>query len=210
MKRFSPFVVVLSLLFALPLSHSGSKAHAQWAAGVQGEDHVSVALHAGIFSPATDLSDGTSFDSGTSLGLSATYWPLARFGLNGFAFTSETEATASPETAASAFDPSVRGFTIGPIVRYPMASGGLALAPYASAGVGAKQYNWAIKVPRRSNTALAWSLGGGVDIRPASSPQYGLQIEARNLRSNYQWHGFQPDPEAVNDLILTVGLALNR
>jgi len=206
MKSICMSFLVTAILTAIP----AGMASGQWTAGIPGEDVFSVGLHVGMLAPTSELSDGTSFESGTSIGLSLTWWPFLRLGLQGFAFRSETEGVASPPTAASYHDPVVKGFSVGPAVRLPMSGGRFALAPYAAAGIGAKHYTWAIDRPSATDAAIAFSLAGGIDIRPASSPQYGLIVDVRNHRSDYAWHGFQSDGQAQNDIILTAGVSLNR
>jgi len=206
MKRICTSVLVTAILTAVP----AGTASGQWTAGIPGEDVLSFGLHVGMLAPTSDLADGTSFESGTSIGLSLTWWPYARLGLQGFAFRSETEGVATPPTAASFHDPVVKGFSVGPAVRLPMSGGRFALAPYASAGIGAKHYAWAVRRPSASDAAVAFSLAGGIDIRPVSSPQFGLIVDVRNYRSDYAWHGFQSDGQTQNDIILAAGMSLNR
>lgn len=207
MRRTLLPVVIGTLLAGLaPVALAG-----QWRAGPPGEDHVSLALMYGRYAPTSDLGDGTSFGRGGGLGVAAAWWATRHLGLQGSVFQGTTEARAPDEgpTSASWFDPKVWAFGVGPAFRRPAEFERVHLSPWVTAGVGAKHYRWAVYPPRRSNTTLAWSLGGGVDIRPTAAPQYGLVAEVRGFRSKYPWHGFQPDPQPQNDLAVAVGLSVN-
>jgi len=173
-------------------------------------ERFSLALQAGVILPTADLSDGTSFRSGSAFGLEAAYWPFERAGIQAMSFVTKKRAVPrGTPTASSYFDPKIRGLAVGPVLRHPVSWSGLSWVPFVSVGVGAHWIDWANLQTGRTESAAIWTLAGGLDLRLESNPRGGLLIEARDLRSDYRWHGFENSPENQDDLLLSVGLSLH-
>lgn len=213
-------MVILGAVLIL-LLYPTSEASAQfWQAGRLGDDIGSLGIIAGVVSPTTTLPDGSSHDAGTAIGATGTVWPLDYLGARASVVYGKTAGVHGERfSAAAAHDPKVFLYSAELAIRYPFAGERFSWFPYLSGGPGAKSYRWAIDRPRVGDTSFAWSIGGGVDVRPTRSGSVGIQVDVRNYQSRYQWHGLGyraavPDDQAwgpiLNDVVITAGLTLNR
>lgn len=234
MKSVSVAVVIA----LLGLNLSASPVSGQlWDAGVPGEDLGSLALLFGSVAPQSSLPDGASFASGIAIGGSASWWPFRYVGFRGHVVRAKTDGQEGHEFSSVAFEePVVWLYSADVAVRYPLVGQRIALAPYIAAGYGGKSYEWSLNrlsAGSHGNTTFGWTLAGGAEIRPGSSGWYGLRLEIANQRSEFRFFEYAgPHPqhefyrqEAVvhegvvpgnlefpdmNDLILSVGVTLNR
>jgi hypothetical protein len=181
---------------------------------------TSLGLHAGAVAPQTTLPDGSSHSSGAVFGAVGSVWPLDFVGVRVSVAYGKTEGVEGEVfSAAAAHDPRVWLYSAEVALRYPFASNRIVWFPYLSAGPGGKSYRWAIERPRIGDSALAWSYGGGIDIRPAATGRVGIVLDLRNYRSRYMWHGLGvratvPEYKAygpmLNDVLFTAGITFNR
>jgi len=195
-----------------------------WDAGPLGEDLGSLAIHLGTVVPTVTFSDGSSHDSGLTLGASASWWPFRHLGFRASGFRSQTDGVEGDQFSAVALqNPTVYIYGVELAARYPMGGGAIAWAPYLAGGPSGKTYRWSIDVPKASSTSWGWNVAGGVDIRPRD--QFGVLVEARNHRSQYLWHGLgegstvhrdtgrtmkDTTGPSVSDWVVTVGFSVNR
>jgi hypothetical protein len=160
-----------------------------------GNDYGSVTVHAGLLSPQTkyrDASFGESwFESGFALSASATAWPTrGRWGVRAQLVRSKTDGSNAtfPLAPIAVNDPTQWIVTGEAIVRLPMDFGSLAGFPYLSAGVGAKQYNWAVSVHQEDRSFL-WTVGLGADMRHSLLGRFALNVEGRAYFSEFKFFG---------------------
>ena len=160
-----------------------------------GNDHGSIAVHLGLFSPTTTYTDRSyvesSFESGLATGFSVTTWPTS--GNWGFRFELVRSVTnghnAQFEFAPIAVnDPTQWLFSGEFALRRPMELGSLSTSPYISAGAGAKQYNWKVSVHQEDRSFL-WTAGAGLDLRHRFLGPFALQAEARGYLSKFKFFG---------------------
>jgi hypothetical protein len=211
MKRLLSLAVAAGLLAAQPLS-----AQLGWEAGMPGNDIGSVSLNAGVLSPTTEFTgDRSSFDQGTALGASLTYWPARHLGLRTHVLRGRTpgnhgDLAPCPPTPCSAIgyqQPIVWHYALEAGVRRPMGGAGLAWFPFASAGVTGKSYRWSVDVPRVGYTAPGWTAAGGIEVRSRATGPLGFIAEARTYRTRFQTLGKSQDH---SDFAFTAGMTLNR
>lgn len=208
MKRVLIAVAVTLVLGA----GSGAELTAQpWQAGLPGNDIASLALQLGALSPASTLPDGGGFNGGFAGGITGTYWASSLVGLRGNFLQSSTSGNRAAGSRAGLEDPSVRFFGGDLALRYPMSASSMAWFPFVALGGGAKVYDWSIdSTGFDTDLTFAWNAGGGIEVRPASTPWIGLVAEARRYTSKYKWHAHHLEEPQVNDMFFTVGVSLNR
>jgi hypothetical protein len=201
----------------------GASASAQT---LPGSDHGSFTVHVGLFSPTTTYRDASfgesSLQSALATGGSVTTWPTAgNWGIRAQVIRSKTEGyNAQHEFAPLAVnDPTQWLVTAEAVVRKPMTSGSVSWFPYLSAGVGGKQYNWAVAVHSEDRFFL-WTLATGFDVRHRLLGPLAFTGEARGYFSEF--HGFGIDDGtwepgfyggkvggvATRDLMFTTGFSL--
>lgn len=179
------FAFLLTLL-------SGSELRAQWRPAPRpGEDWVSARVHFGMLAPTSTFTDPSfgesSFQSGAALGLSVMTWPWqGRLGFGAQVFRSQTDGyNAEHELAPLALNDPVQWiFTTDVSLRHPMESG----FPYVSAGVGLKQYNWAVS-RHKEDRFFVWNLAAGFEYRPRVLGPFGLAAELRSYHSKFKGFG---------------------
>lgn len=181
--------------------------------GLPGHDVASIALHIGALAPLQNLPDGTSFNSGIAGGVSATAWPFRNLGVRGTVMMGQSAGAPGPGSTSPAGleKPTVGLYSLELAVRQPMANGRFSWFPYLAGGIGGKQYLWSEKFTGVEwDMAFAWTMSGGLDVRPMTSPRLGVVLDVSRFSSKYIWHGFLWDRPGVSDLRVTAGLTLNR
>jgi hypothetical protein len=160
-----------------------------------GSDHGSVTVHLGLFSPLTTYTDASfgesSLQSGIATGGSVTSWPTGgKWGFRAQIVRTTTEGqNAQYELAPLVVnDPEQWLVTAEAVVRKPMESGSVAWFPYVSAGVGGKQYNWAVAVHSEDRFFL-WTLAAGFDVRHRVLGPFAFTGEARGYFSEFVGFG---------------------
>lgn len=185
-----------------------------------GLDVLSVTGSVGGFFPVTDFEDGTGFDTGLSVGASATYWVHHYLGLRGnLVFATADVSVPEPEDQGGAAfilqdtDPTIVHYSADAVVRLPLPGGEtVSWFPYALAGLGAKHYSFEeTEQLEGSTTDFALNLGAGVALRWGDTGRWGLTTEVRDFISPFE----VTDEEDVvaertlQDIVWTVGVSLN-
>jgi len=171
--------------------HPGSELNGQLLrdAPLPGQDFGSARLHLGMLAPLTTFTDDmygeSSFESGFAVGASVLVWPFqGRLGLGANLMRSSTEGTNSQyEFAPIALNDPVQWlFTGDVVVRHLMDN--FSGFPYVSAGVGLKQYNWAVSIHSEDRFFL-WNLAAGLELRPSALGPFALSAEVRSYHSKF-------------------------
>jgi hypothetical protein len=219
---------VLSAAAVLLVAASASTLHAQLAVPQPGREIATIALKLGVLSPRTTFSDASfgesRFKQGTAVGVSVAAWPLLgrRVGIRGQMVRSHTDGQNSTSELApiAVNDPNVYLYTMELAVRQAMSVGPVRGAPYLAAGLGGKQYNWAVSqhsVSRFSTLTAAT----GVDLRPKRLGAFGINTELRAYSSHFRAFGIDNGSWSPGfyggkvggvenlDMLLTVGASLN-
>lgn len=203
------------LTMALPASLSGQL----WQAGAPGEEIGAIRIHLGILQPLTDYSDGSSLESGASVGIGGALWPVRHFGLLADVFRSKNDATTGTSfSALEGQDPTVWLYSLQAAVRYPFVADRFGVSPYIAAGPVAKSYRWELYTPQMGglfgrpygggrSTSFGWSYGGGLDIRLGRSGIVGVVADVRSIQSEFDWFGLRSDQ---SDLLFTGGITITR
>jgi hypothetical protein len=215
MKQRAVRTVAIALAVSV-LPAAGLSAQQLWDAGLPGEDVGFVALHFGGILPNTTLPDGASWENGGALGVSVNLWVNRYLGFRFAGLTAVTEGVHGDEySAAAANADRVYLYNAEVALRYPIM--GDRIAPFLSGGVGGKSYRWNFGL-YNGGTSPTMTVAGGVDIRPEAFGVFGLLLEARYYRSDYQWHGLSwlgPLPDfdrvapRVEDLAVTAGVSVH-
>ncbi len=232
MKSIIPFAIAMFLCMAL----SGSRVSAQgWSAGAPGEDVGSLALLIGSMAPQSTLPGGASFASGIAVGASVTVWPFRYVGFRGNIARAKTKGQEGTEFSSVAFeDPVVWLYSGDLALRFPLVGERFSVVPYIAGGYGGKHYNWTINrtaAGAGGSTSFGLTLAGGTEFRLGSGG-LGLRVEVLRQKSEFKFFEFAgptPDHEfyrdsfvihevvpgertfpTMSDLVLTVGITLNR
>lgn len=160
-----------------------------------GSDYGSLTVHLGLFSPQTTYTDASfgesSFASALATGFSASTWPTqGRWGIRVQLVRSKTDGQNAqfPFAPIAVNDPTQWILSGDFQYRFPMDFGSVAGFPYLSAGVGAKQYNWAVSVHQEARSFL-WTAAGGFDLRHRFLGPLALTAEARAYFSKFKSFG---------------------
>lgn len=212
---------VVSALAVLALTARG-EVSAQQFGGIAhaGTDVLTVTGSVGGFFPITEFDDGTEFDTGLSLGASATYWVHHYLGLRGnLLFSSldvspgDTEEPGTPASILQDTDPTVLHYSADAVLRLPLPGGEtVSWFPYAVAGLGAKHYSFETTDQLEgSTTDFALNLGAGLELRWGDTGRWGLNTEIRDFISPFELEGEEGPvvDRTLQDLVWTAGVSLN-
>ncbi len=228
---------IIAVIAILAAGHFAAlEAHAQVLrpAPAPGEDWGTVKLDLGMLAPLSTFTDDqfgeSSFNSAGAFGASALFWPWqGRLGVGAKLIRSHTEGhNAEHEFAPIAVNDPVQWLFTGEVaVRHLMERAGMDLFPYVAVGLGLKQYNWKRSVHDEDRFFL-WSVGGGVELRPAALGPFGVTLDLRSYHSEFIGFGiddgtWEPGTEARpgigfyggvvggqsnHDLLFTAGLSV--
>jgi hypothetical protein len=160
-----------------------------------GNDVGSVGVQVGLLAPQTkytDASFGQSwFESGFAVSATATVWPTrGNWGFRAQLTRSRTDGTNAsfPLAPIAVNDPTQFLLTGEFAIRRPVDFGSLVGVPYLSAGVGAKQYNWAVSVHQEDRSFL-WTVGLGTEVRHGLLGPFALTLDGRAYFSKFKSFG---------------------
>jgi hypothetical protein len=209
------FFVAASLILALTLPTRDLNAQIFSGLGVAspGDDAVSIGIIFGRMSPQKTFRDGGGFDSGTLIGTSLDFWVSRNFGVllsGSWTEHKGLDATDGRSSIVSGRDPKILTIMVDGALRLPLMEDGPAVvAPFVALGGGWKSYKWKF-FPKYGADArgfdLAWSYGGGVDVRFGAERRIGFRAEYRHLQTPVDQWG---EKLTQQDRMLTGGLLLN-
>jgi hypothetical protein len=188
MTRLTVCLIVGALLAARPHDPLGAQI-------LPGNDFGAVTVHAGFFSPTTkyhDTSFGESwFERGFAVSASAVAWPTESWwGIRAQLVRTKTDGrnASFPLAPIAVNDPTQWILTGELAARKSVDFGTLVAIPYLSAGIGGKQYNWAVSV-HQEDRSLLWTAGLGAEARHSMLGPFALSVEGRMYLSKFKSFG---------------------
>jgi hypothetical protein len=182
-------------------------------------------VHVGLLSPQTkyhDTSFGESwFESGLALSASAVAWPTESWwGIRAQLVRSKTNGMYAtfPLAPIAVNDPTQWILTGELIARKSVDFGTLVAIPYVSAGVGGKQYNWAVSV-HQEDRGMIWTVGLGTEARHRLLGPFALSVDGRAYFSKFKsfgiddgtwepgFYGGKVGGVATRDFMISTGLS---
>jgi hypothetical protein len=158
------------------------------------DEWATFAIDLGMFSPRTTFRDDmfgeSNFESNPAIGVSAAAWPHQNVGVRLKVIRSETDGVNEANVYAplAVQDPTQWSFSAEVTARYLLDVGTLSVRPYLGLGAGMRHYTW--KAARHDESKFfTWTAAGGADIRPAALGPFGLNVELRGYRSQFNAFG---------------------
>lgn len=160
----------------------------------EGREWATFGVDFGMFSPMTTFEEpsfgNSSFESAMALGFSVTAWPHERFGVRGKISRSRTNATNenSEFSALAVQDPTQWSFTGEVTARHMLEMSDIGVNPYVALGVGMRHYTW--HAARHDESKFfTWTAAAGADVRPEALGPFGITVEVRGYRSQFNAFG---------------------
>ena len=167
-------------------------------------DLVSINVFAGGFTPSSDLSDGSEFDTSGSVGGAVTLWLWKYAGIRGNVLYGQPDVDAVSGASIEGEDPDVWLYNGDLMLRLLISAGDAGwLCPYVLGGLGGKTYNFG--QDDADVTKFAGNFGAGIEYRVGRSARWGIQAEVRDFISEFDAFGLE---DTQHDVVYTAGLSL--